>query len=221
MTNIEERDLTAFDTREAWLHAAAGIMSTWFASIEDITVDVPTSLHVSAGWAKGAKAKSVGWCYKRECHEGGGTAIFITPEYGDADVIKVLATLLHELCHAYDANRDKHGGRFKALWRHHGFTGKATCSTPSEALEARLRSVADQLGPYPAARMNLATQVKPQGTRMLKVAHLEEDGGCGYVIRTTRKHLETYGAPFCPCNAGLADDEDESTGLARMTEVEA
>lgn len=187
--------------REQWLELAVEKMRPWFEGME---AEPPAIVRVSTGWSRGAKASQVGWCWKSSVATDGSSNIFISPERSKA--VEVLATLLHELCHASDDCRDSHAGRFRRLWKLHGFGGKPTTSVPGPVLLAKLQELAVELGEYPHAELHPGDKIKTQKTYMIRLTCR----GCDMVIRCTQKWLDEVGPPSCACGAGpFAEDAGE------------
>lgn len=180
--------------REAWLTAAVDMLRPMFA--EDALVELPATIRVSVGFPGGkSPRKVIGQCW----YTGDDKAaqVFVSPVL--VDPIDVLGVLVHELIHAWDGGKSKHKGAFRRVAVILGLEGKMTATTVGDALRARLQIIADTLGTYPHARLNLAASaVKTQTTRMLKV----ECPACGYTLRTTAKWLEV-GTPTCPCGTDM------------------
>ena len=65
-----------------------------------------------------------------------------------------------------------------------GLTGKMTQTVAGPRLGETLKSIADQLGPYPHAKIDPSLR-KKQGTRMLKI----ECDACGFTARTSGKWM--------------------------------
>lgn len=184
--------------REEWLELAVEKMRPWFAGMES---EPPAVVKVSTGWSRGAKKNQVGWCWKSEVAADASSNIFISPERSEP--VAILATLLHELCHASDDCRDSHAGRFRRLWKLQGFVGKPTTSVPSDELAEKLRELAAELGPYPHAKLSPGEKIKTQKTYMIKL----ECRGCQMVVRTTAKWLDASGLPTCGCGDGFDEAE--------------
>ncbi len=184
--------------REEWLEQAVEKMRPWFEGME---AEPPAVIRVSTGWSRGAKKNQVGWCWKSDVAADASSNIFISPERSEE--IGILATLLHEMCHASDDCRDSHAGRFRRLWRLQGFEGRPTTSQPGEALYGRLQALAEALGPYPHVNLNPGDKIKTQKTYMIKL----ECRGCKMVIRTTQKWLDEVGLPTCACEGAFEEAE--------------
>lgn len=182
-------------TREAWLVSAVEALAPLFAEIGE---SLPT-VRVSVGWpgGRGPKTAVIGQCWATGAAADKVSQVFVSPVLDDA--ARVLDVLAHELIHALDDCQSGHKGRFVKVARALGLEGKATATVAGADLKARLDAIAEALGAYPhAALANVdgADGPKKQGTRMLKVVCPES----GYTLRTTKKWLEEFGAPFCPCH---------------------
>lgn len=189
---------TKFQTREEWLVAAVEALRPLFSALTDETLP---AVRVSVGWpgGNGRKNSVIGQCWSTKVAADNVAQLFISPVLGDA--VRVLDVLAHELIHAIDDCESGHKGRFAKIAKALGLTGKMTATVAGPELEAELRKIADELGEYPHAVISAgaagAEGPKKQGTRMLKV---ECEHGSGYVVRMTRKWLDEYGAPKCPCH---------------------
>lgn len=185
-----KRRRKAATTREEWLINAVDTLRPLFVQLA--SVDVP-EVRVSCGFpGGGSPRKRIGECWKVAACASGVAEIFVSPVL--ADPIMVLATLVHEMVHAWDRGENGHKAPFARVARAMGLEGKMTATHAGEELSATLADIAAELGPYPHAEISLAVQVKKQTTRMIKV----ECPACGYVLRTTAKWLEV-GVPTCCC----------------------
>lgn len=184
------------DTREAWLLRACNALRPIF---EEAGEEVP-ALRVSVGWpgGRGKKDSVIGQCWSKASSADEVAALFISPVL--VDPARILDVLAHEIIHAIDDCTSGHRGRFAKIAKAIGLTGPMTATTAGEALKVRLDEIAEALGDYPHAAMLKAAAnsgPKTQGTRMLKVECAE---GSGYVVRMTRKWIDEYGTPACPCH---------------------
>lgn len=179
-------------TREEWLTAAVEALSPIFHEIGERVPPV----RVSVGWPGGRskKATTIGQCWKSIASADGVPQLFISPVLDDGT--RVLDVLVHELIHAIDDCESGHKGRFVAIARRVGLEAPWTATTAGPALAETLAGVSAELGEYPHAALTPALAgIKKQTTRMLKL----ECPTSGYVVRTTRKWLDEWGAPICPC----------------------
>lgn len=186
---------TQIKSREDWLLAAVGHLTPMFEALDlDEKVTVP-AVRVSVGWPGGSGRKNsvIGQCWAPGAAADGTAQIFISPVLDDG--ARVLDVLAHEMIHAIDRNESGHRGRFAKIAKAFGLEGKMTATVAGDDLKERLTEVMEDLGEYPHAALNPGIR-KKQGTRMLKVECKET----GYKARLTRKWLEEYGAPKCPCH---------------------
>ena len=185
------------DTREQWLLAACAAVRPLF---DAQGIDAYPPLRVSCGWPKGGR-KAIGQCWPSGRSGDKTIEMFISPELIDG--VQVLHILIHELIHAVDNCENKHRGPFRKMALALGLEGKMTATTAGPELEAELRLLLGNLGPYPHAKLD-PTKITKQGTRMLKVVC--KDKACGYTLRTTKKWIEV-GLPSCFCGAGEMEAE--------------
>lgn len=179
-------------TREQWLLAAIDRLRPDF---ERAGEPIPEVVRVSVGFPKGSRT-AIGQCWSPETVDDKTPAIFISPVL--VEPVAVLKTLTHELVHA--VGRMNHGADFGGLAGKVGLVRPWKHSTLSEEGSVRVNALAEELGPYDHAGINLAGRtVAKQTTRMLK-AECEADG---YTVRLTRKWIDDLGLPTCPCGTEL------------------
>lgn len=200
--------------REGWLVAASELMIPW---LKAAGAGKSPKWRVSVGWPLGVrpkrngqapKAETIGQCFCHSCSKDGTYEMFISPVLEDTG--EVLATLLHELVHAFVGIEAKHGKDFKLIAEKVGLTGKMTATVAGDELKPKLADLAKKLGPYPHAGLtSKGKTLKPkQSTRMLKL----ECPGCEYVIRTTQKWIDV-GVPTCTCGTKfIAPGGDDGDG---------
>jgi hypothetical protein len=194
---------TPFATREEWLVAAIERLAPLFAALDE---QLPT-VRVSVGWpgGRGKKGSVIGQCWSSAASADKVAQLFISPVLADA--ARVLDVLAHELVHAIDDCESGHKGRFARIAKGIGLTGKMTATVAGDELKAKLDAISAELGPYPHAALaqgDGADGPKKQGTRMLKVVCAE---GSDYKVRMTRKMIDDFGLPVCPCH-GVPMRED-------------
>jgi hypothetical protein len=188
---------TKHDTREGWLREAIERLAPLFAAHG---VVLPT-VQVSVGWPGGPGRKNdvIGQCWHKGAAEDRVAHIFISPVLSDP--AKVLATLVHELVHAWDENRSGHRGAFAKTAKAVGLEGKMTATVAGAPLAAHLDRIAEGLGVYPHGAV--AKLDRPTGKgRMIKM-WCEE---CGFITYTTRKWIDAYFEWPCPCGAGVVSE---------------
>lgn len=186
----------SYATREAWLEAAVSEIVPLF---EELHETVPL-MRVSVGWpgGRGRKDHAIGQCWATSHAADGVAQVFISPTLDHKDVVKVLATLTHEMVHVVDDCASGHRGRFAKMAKALGLVGKMTATSAGPALEATLIVIAAVLGPYPHAALTGGPSDGPgkQTTRMIKVQCATSD----YIVRMTRRWLDSVGPPVCPCH---------------------
>lgn len=108
-------------TREGWLLAACELLQTEFFKGE---YQLPKKVACSCGFPRGTN-KAIGQCWSPEVSSDGTTNLFICPT--QAEPVRVLDILLHELGHAALGVEAKHGSKFRKwalsvgyLW--HGYS---------------------------------------------------------------------------------------------------
>jgi len=185
-----------YKTREEWLQAAVGAMTSLFKASG---YEVP-QVRVACGWpVRGGlanKKRVLGECWsKTSSADKKAAQIFISPAIEEIDSdTGVLATLVHEVVHAVVGHKEGHNKVFGKCARAVGLEGKLTSTNAGEKLISEFSTWTAVLGEYPHSPLNgLKAPGKKQSTRLLKC----ECGGCGYTIRITQKWLD-IGAPDCP-----------------------
>ena len=176
-------------TREEWLMAAAKLVNSRYEC------EYP-KFRASCGPTPG---KSIGSAWRPEASGDKTAEIFISPKLDDP--IEVIATLMHELVHVVVGNDAGHRGPFKELALKIGLEGRMTATTASEELKGFIEAVVSELGAYPHAQLTKLQKDK-QTTRMIKCMC-----ECGFTCRTTRKWLDTVGAPTCACGGDMKVEE--------------
>lgn len=188
--------------REAWLERACELLRPLLA---EANIEAPTKLRLSVGFpGGGSPRKRIGECWAAKTASDGVNNIFISPVMQKPN--DVLATLVHELIHAADDCKSGHKGAFARMAKNAGLTGKMTATVAGPELTERLTAIAGELGEYPHGAIALTDgPVKKQSTRMLKV----ECELSGYTVRTTKKWLDEYGTPICPCCGAAMTQEQK------------
>lgn len=179
--------------REAWLTKATAHLTKTTLK----TFDVP-EVRVSVGWpSRGAtsqKNRTIGQCWYGSATGDEIPQIFISPVLHEP--VQILETLVHELLHAALPEGTKHGSPFAKAMAVVGLIGKPTATAAGEELRLNLAALADKLGDFDHAKINLGIQLPKQTTRLLKV----ECPQCGYIARVTARWLDEAGPPVCPAD---------------------
>ena len=200
-----------YETREAWLQAAVGLMKPLF---QRVNAPVPP-LRISTGWPSTralGKRRAIGQCWAAEAATDGLPQIFISPFLVDVLGYEgVFSTVAHELVHAVAGHEAKHGPEFKKIALAVGLEGKMTSCGFGPGMDETMKAWAEKLGPYPHAKLDsLKSPVKKQGTRMIKCTCPNEE--CGFTVRTTKKWLTDVGAPHCPKHGAMGFEAPEIEG---------
>ena len=186
-TKLSITSSTKFSTREAWLEAAVRELLPVFAKAGH---DVPPC-RVSCGFAStGARTGTIGQCWSTKASEDGVNQIFISPALSDA--VEVLDTLAHELIHAVDNCKHKHGKEFKKIAISLGMVGPMRSAGAGPALKEKLKLMATKLGPYPHARLSVPKKVAARPPRPRAKCMT-----CGFIVPMLKQFLH-YGPPICP-----------------------
>ena len=180
-------------TREAWLEEAMSEVSVQF---KRLGFPLPKRIRVTCGFTSGGTRKRpggkvlIGECWDSSRSGDKSFEIMVSPT--EADPVRVLGILVHELAHAAAGLAAGHSGDFETLARGLHLEGPLPATTVGDAFRTQTAPALERLGEYPHAELNTAK--KPvQSTRML----LCRCKACGYTVRLTAKWLN-IGAPLCP-----------------------
>lgn len=192
--------------REEWLINLISKLRPWFS---DNGYPLPSNIRVACGFpsrnALKGKTQRIGECWAKEASADQSFEILITPFLDDP--IEVGAVLTHELCHTLFPHGTAHRKPFQQAAEAVGLLPPWKSRTAGSKLAEVLRTLTAKCGHYPHATLREGekrTKTKRDNCRMLKL----ECPGCGYVIRTTRKWIET-GTPTCPCGTEFQPEETE------------
>lgn len=186
-TSMTTADVTAWPTREQWLLAAVEKVTPLFTSLG---YRVPPC-RVSCGFTStGVRSGHIGQCWPRGSGADAVNQIFISPTL--ADPIEVIDTLVHELVHAVDDCKHKHGKEFKKIALKLGMQGPMRSAGAGPALKEKLRALVGQLGPYPHGKLQAPSRKVSRSPRPR--AKCPE---CSYQVPMLKKFL-AFGPPLCP-----------------------
>lgn len=201
-------------TREAWLEEAMSEVSVQF---KRLGFPLPKKIRVTCGFTSGGTRKRpggkvlIGECWDSSKSGDKSFEIMVSPT--EADPVRVLGILVHELAHAAAGLAAGHSGDFETLARGLNLEGPLPATTVGDAFKTQMAPALERLGEYPHARLNTAKKTV-QTTRMLLCrckAVMPDGEECGYTVRLTAKWLkggkdredgskEAFGTPICPGN---------------------
>jgi len=174
-------------TRESWLEAAIKELHPLFTKAGHI---IP-ACRVSCGFAStGVRSGHIGQCWSTKSSKDGVNQIFISPALEDA--VEVLDTLVHELVHAVDDCKHKHGKEFKKIATSLGMVGPMRSAGAGPALKEKLKELATKLGTYPHARLSVPRKAVARSPRPRAKC-----SKCGFTVPMLKDFLH-YGPPICP-----------------------
>jgi len=178
-----------YATREDWLNAVVEETRSVF---ELLNFPLPEKIKVSCGFPSQrarARRQTVGECWSSAATADGTVQMFVSPVLDDP--LQVFAVVVAQLCHAATEG-DGYKGRYPAAMKAVCLEGKPTAPSMGFDFRAMWSDLVGQFGAYPHERLQVATKVEPQGTRMLKAVC----PACGYTIRLTAKWAK-IGLPDC------------------------
>ena len=223
----------AFDTREAWLRAAANELRPHFRSCG---YELAENIRFAIAFpSTGRKGKRVGECWHSSASADSSYEIFIRADLSEPE--DILGVLIKELVHTLLPTDAGHGKLFRTAAARLGLEGPMRQATPGPLLKQLLKTIAGGLGPLPHARLNLEQQPmttrgtvavavdapKKQGTRYRKAECT--DPNCGFTVRVTASHVKTIGPPHCPRHGAMTvdlpgpEEEDDGGGKTGSSEV--
>jgi len=183
--------------REQWLEEAVKLLSFIF---KDRGYEVPP-VKVSCGFALTSSRRVIGQCWSSQSSSAGVNEIFISPKL--ADPVEVLDTLTHELVHAVDNCKHKHGKEFKAIAKKIGLEGKMREASAGAALKKKLGELAGTLGAYPHAKLSVPSPSPSFRPRPRAVCN-----ACGFRVPMLKAWVH-YGPPVCPVDQVLMEKEGD------------
>lgn len=174
-------------TREQWLQNAVTALTPFFSAKG---YSVP-NCYVSCGFAStDVKRGHIGQCWSTKASADKVNQIFISPVLSDS--VAVLDTLMHELIHAVDDCKNKHGPVFKKMALKLGLKGPMRSAGAGPELKVRLKELAESLGPYPHSKLRVPARVIDRRPRPR--AKCSE---CGFTVPMLKAFIH-YGPPICP-----------------------
>ena len=175
-------------SREDWLNEAAELI------IDDVLQSAVDSEHPKPPYKISVaplKSKALGQCHKRAQSTGQKNEIFITAHCDDSQT--VLATLTHELIHAYDDCQSGHKNFFAFAARRAGLEGKLTQTVAGATLIATFSTYIEALGPIPHDALTVPNKDKGRNNNKIKCNE------CGFQANLSRKWAEQIRpSALCP-----------------------
>ena len=199
MTATEAPTNPLFADREAWLTEAASIILDGI--IAPHLGDAPApSIRLSLGFPKHTRGRKViAQAFPRAVSSAGLSEVFVSPEIDDpAVILPVLTAAL--ISASLDCQHDyRHKGRFAELAQACGLEAPYANPSAGAWLKAELATLADALGVFPHARLDMDAGHQKQATRQLKVYCPNQS--CGFLARSSLRQLLRWhrNAPHCPC----------------------
>lgn len=175
--------------REEWLMQAVTLCHDIFSAEGFALPPVRVSCSFPGG---GSSLRRIGECWPRSLSTAGVNEIYISP-YLD-DPVQVLDVLVHELVHAVDDCKSKHGKEFKRIATAVGLEGRATRASAGENLRQQLTFMAEALGEYPHRKMTPHRKAK----RARKSSPKWECDQCGCVFSLSHAMYERFSVERCP-----------------------
>ena len=186
-----------FDTADAWLKEAVQCLQVIF---KEKGYDVPP-LRLHFGWtSRGVRTNRIGECWPKCSVNDGITTIFITNQLQNS--VAVLDVLMHEMVHAVDDCKHRHGKEFAKIAKEVGLSGPPWRSAGAdEALMTKLDGIANTLGHLPYSPIRPPVPVFREMQSGRAVCPL-----CGYSCRTLSK-WSNIGPPWCPKHGVPLEEE--------------
>lgn len=188
-------------TREAWLNHVAHRMAPMF---ERLGAPLPAQLRIAIGFtSSGRRSRHIGECWDNQCSEDQYFEIFIRPDLSESKELmpmQVAAILGHELVHAAVGVAAGHRKEYRRVARGIGLVGQMAATTAGPQFEEALRPILEDAGPLPHGRLQ-STVGASSHSRRRKRPHNRVKcvcDTCGYAAHTTRRWLNSAGAPLCP-----------------------
>ena len=190
---------TTHTTREGWLVDAISHLDTEF--FDGRGHKVPAKLQVACGWPKTSQ-RAVGQCWSPSASADETTQMYISPT--EAEPVKVLDTLLHEMIHAVVGCEHGHKGPFKEMAKAFGFSGpmKSTFAAAGSVLEASLVSISEKLGAYPHAAMMKKDRARVYPYKWSRLIAVSDNS---YTVTISPRIMFEHGRPIDPWGDEMVD----------------
>ena len=189
--------------RESWLLEGVELLDKEFFSGRGNKLS--KKIRVSCGFPKRAHHKAIGQCWDGFASEDETHEIFICPT--QADPVRVLDILLHELIHAAVGVEHGHRGPFRTMAKEFGLAGKMTATYAEEGTELyeTLSKMVSSLGKYPHAPMKkLPSLGSANNWIRYKSISLED-----FKVVANTRQIEKYGPPKDPLGEDMVPNSNE------------
>lgn len=207
MPNLLDKRKLSQLTREDWLTRATVALSEKFFPLADGRTRMPEKWACSCGFPYKSR-EAIGQCWPPTVSGDGTTHMFVCPT--QAEPVRVLDILLHEMGHAAVGCDKGHGKEFKVFCREVGLEGKATATVanPGTELHATLSRIAEELGPYPHVAISKTVQKKRKEKKAGGWVRLMSETKSEYRVVISPKQLEEHGYPCDPWGDEMVEAED-------------
>jgi hypothetical protein len=170
----------------------------------------PAQLRIAIGFtSSGRRSRHIGECWDNQCSEDRHFEIFIRPDLSESKDLmpmQVAAILGHELVHAAVGVAARHGKAFRRVAKGIGLVGQMASTTAGPEFERAIRPILEGAGPLPHGRLQLTIGASSHSSRR-KRQHSSQIkcicSTCGYAVHTTRRWLDSAGAPLCPKHGAM------------------
>lgn len=216
-------EVALYGNRELWCGALVEAMRPVFA---ERGFPLPEKIRASIAFTStGWKGKARGECWSDHMSADGATEIMV--HICETDTVRIANILTHELCHAAQflaakgnpkkaakmKEKGGHGKDFRKIAEALDVTGDPLVAgsekmphalgDPKGAWGSWALPLIEAAGPCPHSAIGefvkKEKEEKKQESRMLKLDHSEEQGGCGAVWRMSLTHIGDKPRLSCPC----------------------
>ena len=200
-------DKSTVSLREQWLQPGADKFRTDWKRADVAVPAVQISCSFPGG---GSPLRRIGECWPRAMTKGKVNEIYINPILFDP--LEALDTLGHELLHAVDDCKSKHGRVFTVNSQKVGYSGGKHSHAKTPEAKALIARISKELGAYPHKGVIMPTR-KHKPKNGLHKFSCEE---CGDVLYSTMKTYEDKGAPCCrECGEEMEPHDREDKKVIR------
>jgi len=175
-----------FETREAWLTAAADVLCDMLAAAVPDCKPMMSRVQISIAYHGPSR---LGLCVYT-ASEDDTRHVSVDARLNGEEAIACLA---HELIHASLDSAKGHGRTFQVAAAAMGLEGPPSATYAGAELRRTIKQLAKKLGPYPHSVL----VVKPRTKRTFCRFRVIKCPDCGFLARSTRKWIENSKLPVC------------------------